>query len=167
VCVSCALLSRFPLPPLWVDSTVNPPSSHLSARSAFFDDSPSVWFEAYYTMLQVTPDGRQALYSTPWTGDRRLVDLRTKSVSDPLSSSDLTDVQAVLLGPRGTMAVLGGSGHEPSWHLKKGGRLERLGLPVDARQLMWSFDGQQVALFGGAWMTASSSATLTGRRPTA
>jgi hypothetical protein len=110
-----------------------------------FQDSPSVWFEAYYSTLRVTPDGQRALYSTPWTGEQRLVDLGTGVVSDPVPSSHLTDIGAVALGPRGTMAVLGVGKDEPGWHVERGGRPVRLPLPSDARQVLWSPDGQQVA----------------------
>ena len=110
-----------------------------------FEDTPAVWFEEYYSRLQVSPDGSQALYTTPFDGRVRLIDLRSGS-SQPLSQrSGVSDIGAGVIGPEGGLTLFGRRDGRQGWYDESSGAATALALPDDARGLTWSPDGRTIA----------------------
>jgi Tol biopolymer transport system component len=107
-------------------------------------EAPAVWFEEYWSTLEVSTDGQRILYTSPFTGRIGLLDPRTRGGLEAVARAGLTNLRGATLGPGGTLAVLGTSAGEPGWYGEERGKPLRLALPPDARQLVWSPDGQQV-----------------------
>jgi len=123
-------------------------SSHGASATdgeRLFQDSPAVWFEEYYSTLQVTSDGRQALYTTPFNGRIRLIDLQGGSSESVSERIGVRDIRAAVIKPGGGLALLGTSGGRPGWYGESGSTAAALPLPADARRLAWSPDGREVA----------------------
>jgi dipeptidyl aminopeptidase/acylaminoacyl peptidase len=108
-------------------------------------EAPAVWFEEYWSTLEVSTDGQRILYTSPFTGRIRLLDPRTQGAPEAVAPADLTDLRGATLGPGGTLAVFGTSAGKPAWYVEERGKPVRLALPPDARSLAWSPDGQQLA----------------------
>jgi dipeptidyl aminopeptidase/acylaminoacyl peptidase len=109
-----------------------------------FQEFPSVWFEEYYSTLQVTRDGQRALYTTPFNGRVRLIPV-TGGPEEVVDLPGLKEIRAASLGPGGRLALLGSSGGRLGWYRSSEGAPAALPLPPDARHHEWSPDGWQVA----------------------
>ena len=115
-----------------------------------FQDAPAVWFEEYYSTLQVTPDGRQALYTTPFNGRIRLIDFHNGSTESVSERSGVRDIGAAAIKAGGGLALLGTSGGRLGWFGESGSTAAALPLPADARRPAWSPDGREVAFARGS-----------------
>ena len=125
-------------------------SSHEAATAGtgaerLFQDAPAVWFEEYYSTLQVTTDGRQALYTTPFNGRIRLIDLQGGTAESVSERSGVRDVRASVIKSPGKLALLGTSGGRLGWYGESGSTAAALPLPADARRLAWSPDDREIA----------------------
>lgn len=135
------LLTAALTPELHAQSSVTGPPS----AQRLFEESPSVWFEEYFSTLQVAPDGRKAIYASPFAGRLRLLDLSVGRELKAASWPGLTNVQGATFGPGGEIILFGTGAGKPGWFQEERGKPVRLSLPPDATSLQWSPDGRQVA----------------------
>jgi Tol biopolymer transport system component len=110
-----------------------------------FQDAPAVWFEEYYSRLQVSADGRQALYATPFNGRIRLIDLRSGSIEAVGERNGVSDIGAAAFGPEGGLMLHGTRSGRSGWYRASGSAAAALPLPEDARPPAWSADGRKIA----------------------
>lgn len=137
---------------LWfVACTSTPEPGPGSSQSApvLFSDSPVAWYGAYFTDLEVAPDGERAFFNY-----RRLVDLRT-GVEIPLGS----ELDAVFTGtfdPLGRPVVRGRRGQKRGWFRidDSTGAATPLESVPPAASLAWSPSGKQLAYWSNADTTA-------------
>lgn len=73
-----------------------------------FSESPPVWFEAYFTWLEVSPDGERAVFDY-----RRLVDLRTGEELE--MPGDLDVVFRARFDADGSLMIGGRRGEQQGW----------------------------------------------------
>ena len=123
------------------EHTQGPPTK----AERIFQDSPPVWFEEYYSTLQVTPDGRHALYTTPFDGRTRLIPVGGGPDEGVPDIPGIGEVRTAALGPGGKLAVLASRGGRLGWYQDSSGAPVALRLPPDARRPEWSADGRKAA----------------------
>ena len=135
---------------LWnVACTSNPdrgaaPDSSESAL-VLFSDSPLAWYNAYFTDLEVAPDGERAFFDY-----RRLVDLTTGA--EISLGSDLDAVFTGTFDPLGRPIVRGRRGDERGWfRIDDSTAAATLleSVPATA-SLAWSSSGKQVVYWSNA-----------------
>lgn len=96
-----------------VACSAGPSQEALAPDEILFSESPPLWFEAYFTDLEVTPDGRMAVYNF-----RRLLDLTKDSESTfvgDLEELSGLDVFRGTFDHTGKLLVLGRRGEQGGW----------------------------------------------------
>jgi Tol biopolymer transport system component len=127
--------------PLYAQSAGRAPTG----AELLLQETPSVWFEEYFSTLEASPDGRRALYASPFAGRIRLLDLGAGRKLQTVSRPGITDLRRATFARGGSLAVFGTSGGHAGWYAEEDSKLVRLQLPATARHVSWSPDGRRLA----------------------
>jgi Tol biopolymer transport system component len=117
-----------------------------AAPTSVFSESPALWYQPYFTHLQVSPKGDRAILDV-----NRLVDL--ESGDEVAIQSDLDRVFRAVFDPGGRVLVVGRKGYERVW-----GVAQEMGAAGDPHlpswvvaasarrpRVTWSASGDQIA----------------------
>lgn len=116
-----------------------PPSVDGGPAEVLFSEAPPSWFEAYFTSLDVAPDGRRAVFDS-----RRLVDL-TEGTDSPIGVIDAVD--GGTFDDAGRLVVRGRRGEDVGWFRAGDSGGEATLLPSLGRDgsAVWSASGRSIA----------------------